>query len=410
MDIRSLKLAELIKVKLSILLVKGLKDPRLDSFITILDVRLSRDGRTAQVVVSVIGSEKDKSNVIRGLESARGYIQMRLGKELRVKYIPHLIFKLDDKTEERVRLVHRLEELEKRVAITGNSTVQMQRARNRSAIDKLAESLGLHIPKTLIARTLDEAYSNCDELSYPCIIRPPSSGGGTGISLVSEPSQVKAACWRLQADIDSPEVIVQQYIGGFDVSSSVLSTDSEAIVLSVQGQLIGMPSAGRNCDFVYSGNFMPMRLSESVKHLIVESSESICATLKLQGTNGIDFVVDKNDRVWFLENNPRFQGTLEMLERGGNISVAELHTAACNGRLPSEIPTFSPSIKLVVFSRRTGKVPDLSKYENTVDRTPEGVLVNRGDPVCTIIETSSSLPDCYNSALTTSNAIQRAIK
>jgi predicted ATP-grasp superfamily ATP-dependent carboligase len=302
-----------------------------------------------------------------------------------------------------------LENLEKKVTITGNSTAQMQSARNRPTIEKIAESLGLHIPTTLIARTLDEAYSNCDELGYPCIIRPPSSGGGTGISLVSEPSQVEAACWRLQADIDLPEVIVQQYIGGFDASSSVLSTDSEAIVLSVQGQLIGMPSAGRNCDFVYSGNFMPMRLSESVKQLIVESSESICATLKLHGTNGIDFVVDKDDRVWFLEINPRFQGTLEMLERGGNISVAELHTAACKGVLPSEFPKFSPSMKLVVFSRRNGRVPDLSRYQNTVDRTPEGVLVNRGDPVCTVVETSSSLPDCYNRALTSSNAIQRAI-
>ncbi|MHA2303556.1 MAG: ATP-grasp domain-containing protein, partial [Candidatus Thorarchaeota archaeon] len=278
-----------------------------------------------------------------------------------------------------------LKDLEKKVAITGNSTAQMQSARNRPNIEEIAESLGLHIPTTLIARTLDEANSNCDELGYPCVIRPPSSGGGTGISLVSEPSQVEAACWRLQADIDSPEVIVQQYIGGFDGSSSVLSTDSEAIVLSVQGQLIGMPSAGRNCDFVYSGNFMPMRLSESVKQLIVKSSESICATLKLHGTNGIDFVVDKDDRVWFLEINPRFQGTLEMLEQSGNISVAELHTAACKGFLPSKAPKFSPSMKLVVFSRRNGRVPDLSRYQNTVDRTPEGVLVNRGDPVCTVV-------------------------
>jgi ribosome-binding factor A len=38
---------------------------------------------------------------------------MKLGKELRVKYIPHLIFQLDDETEDRVRLVHRLIELER---------------------------------------------------------------------------------------------------------------------------------------------------------------------------------------------------------------------------------------------------------------------------------------------------------
>jgi ribosome-binding factor A len=113
MDIRSRRLEELIKIKLSSLLVKGLKDPRLDSFITILGVMLSKDRRTAEVVISVIGSETEKKNVIKGLESAGGYIQMRMGKELRVRYIPHLKFKLDDKTEERVKLVHRLEEVEK---------------------------------------------------------------------------------------------------------------------------------------------------------------------------------------------------------------------------------------------------------------------------------------------------------
>ncbi len=113
MDIRSRKLEELIKIKLSALLVKGLKDPRLESFITILGVNLSKDGRSAKVLVSVIGSEKEKRNAIRGLESARGYIQMRLGKEMRIKYIPHLFFELDDKTEERVRFVHRISEMER---------------------------------------------------------------------------------------------------------------------------------------------------------------------------------------------------------------------------------------------------------------------------------------------------------
>jgi ribosome-binding factor A len=113
MDIKSRKLEELIKIKLTGLLLKGLKDPRLESFITVLDVNLSKDGRFASVVVSVIGTESEKANALKGLESASGYIQRRMGKELRVRYVPHLSFKLDDTTEERVRLVHRLEELER---------------------------------------------------------------------------------------------------------------------------------------------------------------------------------------------------------------------------------------------------------------------------------------------------------
>lgn len=113
MDVRKRKIEELIKIKLSSLLVKGLKDPRLDSFITILHVSLSRDGRSAKVIVSVIGSKKERKAALAGLESAGGYIQRRLSKEIRVKYIPHLIFILDEKTEERVKFVHKLNEMEK---------------------------------------------------------------------------------------------------------------------------------------------------------------------------------------------------------------------------------------------------------------------------------------------------------
>jgi ribosome-binding factor A len=114
MEYRTKKIEGLIKIKLSALLVKGLKDPRLEAFITILDVRLSKDGRYAKVWISVIGSEREKSGALKGLESARGFIQRRLAKEMRVKYIPHLMFFLDDTTEERVRLVHRISELERR--------------------------------------------------------------------------------------------------------------------------------------------------------------------------------------------------------------------------------------------------------------------------------------------------------
>lgn len=108
------RLEELIKEKISTLLLKGLKDPRLDVFITVLDVTLSKDGRSARVYVSVIGSAKERKAALAGLESARGYIQMRIGKQIRIKYLPHLIFLLDESTEERVRFVHRMSEMERR--------------------------------------------------------------------------------------------------------------------------------------------------------------------------------------------------------------------------------------------------------------------------------------------------------
>ena len=113
-NIKKRRLEGLIKEKISTLLLKGVKDPRLDVFITVLDVTLSGDGRSARVSVSVIGSAKERKEALKGLESARGYIQMRMGKEIRIKYLPHLIFLLDESTEERVRFVHWMGEMERR--------------------------------------------------------------------------------------------------------------------------------------------------------------------------------------------------------------------------------------------------------------------------------------------------------
>lgn len=114
MDARSKRrIEQLIKIKISSLLLKGLKDPRLEAFITIMEVKLSNDGKSATVVVSVIGSDREKRLVLRGLDSAGKYIQWRLGREMRLKYMPHLIFKLDETMEERVKFVHRLSEMQK---------------------------------------------------------------------------------------------------------------------------------------------------------------------------------------------------------------------------------------------------------------------------------------------------------
>jgi ribosome-binding factor A len=137
-EIRSRKIEEMIKVKLSTLLLRDLKDPRLDSFITILGVSLSKDCRSARVIVSVIGSKHEQHAAIRGLDNARGYIQRRLGREMRIKYIPHLIFQLDDKTEETVRFVHRLVESERRRE-TGEETAQGTGAQDEQFINDIEE-------------------------------------------------------------------------------------------------------------------------------------------------------------------------------------------------------------------------------------------------------------------------------
>ncbi|MFW9799641.1 MAG: ATP-grasp domain-containing protein [Candidatus Thorarchaeota archaeon] len=299
--------------------------------------------------------------------------------------------------------------LESEVPIAGNSSGLMSTSRNFETLSSYADELNLGFPTRLTAKSVAEALDLCEEIGYPCVIRPPRSGGGRGITLVSNPVQAESASWKLEFDETVEEIVVQEYIQGIDASCSVLSTGDDAKAVSVQGQLIGIPSAGRNNDFVYSGNYIPLEVNGVAKTRMELASESICESFKLVGSNGIDFVVDKNGYVWLMEVNPRFQGTLEMLEHSGNVSMTELHTSACLGSLPSQWPSYVPAVRLVVFARRTGLIPDLSKYPSAVDRTPEGVLMKRGDPVCSLVLKRESLQSCYLEAMSAATSIQNGI-
>ncbi len=95
---RSEKVAEAIHEMVSELLVKGLKDPRI-GFVTITGVKVTDDLHLATVYFTVIGSDAEKKSTEQGLNSARGFIRKEMGKALRMRYVPDLMFRYDESVE-----------------------------------------------------------------------------------------------------------------------------------------------------------------------------------------------------------------------------------------------------------------------------------------------------------------------
>ncbi len=298
--------------------------------------------------------------------------------------------------------------LHKEGLLIGCSPNQMKKARDFASLAKIAEVHGIQTPKRQVVKTPDEALKLTGDITFPFLVRPTHSGGGSGIRLVRGPHDVINVYRETEEGGYEPRV-VQEYIRGIDISCSVLAAEDKSITLSVQGQLIGMPTAGRNCDFAYCGNYHPSGLAKETISRIAEISEVISEVLDLEGSVGIDYVVDESNRIWLMEVNPRIQGTLELIEAASDLSVTSLHVLAFQGVLPEKIPEIKPSVKLIVYSRCDGLVPDLAKFQKTVDRTPKGVMVNVRDPICTIIEVGKSMTDCYRRASDTALTIQKAV-
>jgi len=98
---RTAKLAEAIREAVSSAILFGLKDPRVKN-VTVLNVEVSSDVRSAKIYVSVMGDEKVRALSMHGLNSARGYLQSKIADRLQTRYTPILKFVLDESVKKSV--------------------------------------------------------------------------------------------------------------------------------------------------------------------------------------------------------------------------------------------------------------------------------------------------------------------
>ncbi|MDD4859783.1 MAG: 30S ribosome-binding factor RbfA, partial [Dehalococcoidales bacterium] len=93
--------------EISELLRREVKDPRLNSLVSITDVETSQDMKHARVFVSCICTEEEKQDILKALTSAAGFFHHELTRRLHMRIIPDLSFQWDD-TMERADHITRL--------------------------------------------------------------------------------------------------------------------------------------------------------------------------------------------------------------------------------------------------------------------------------------------------------------
>jgi ribosome-binding factor A len=109
---RSVKVADAIRKEVGEMLLKSLKDPRI-GFVTITRVMVTDDCRSAKVYFSVMGSVAERESSEKGLISATGFIRKELGKRLRLRYTPEVVFQFDPSIEYAIHIEKVLQQLHK---------------------------------------------------------------------------------------------------------------------------------------------------------------------------------------------------------------------------------------------------------------------------------------------------------
>ncbi len=107
---RTDRVGQLIREIISSILIEDTNDPRIH-FVSITHVDVSEDFKHAKVFFSALGSQQEKEDASKGLKSAQGFIQKKLGRKIHLRYTPEIAFKMDDSIERGIHIYELLGEI-----------------------------------------------------------------------------------------------------------------------------------------------------------------------------------------------------------------------------------------------------------------------------------------------------------
>ncbi len=111
-DLRMKRVESLIREQVSSLIMNGeLKDPRINSLLSITDVKIANDLSSAKISISGLEGEAKLKKSVAALNHAAGFIQNRIGKQIRMRLTPKLFFQPDTSVRDGYMLNRKIDHL-----------------------------------------------------------------------------------------------------------------------------------------------------------------------------------------------------------------------------------------------------------------------------------------------------------
>jgi ribosome-binding factor A len=101
---RSERVGELLTEVIAEVLREDIRDPRVTG-VTITAARVTKDLRQARIYFTILGgAAENKDSVLAGLKSALGFIRSKIGKQLKLRFVPAIEFFYDQSVDEAERI------------------------------------------------------------------------------------------------------------------------------------------------------------------------------------------------------------------------------------------------------------------------------------------------------------------
>ncbi|MGC9323855.1 MAG: carbamoyl-phosphate synthase large subunit [Desulfomonilia bacterium] len=236
------------------------------------------------------------------------------------------------------------------VKILGTSPYTIDLAEDRDHFGQMMAKLGIPMPESGMASTLQEAITVANNIGYPLMVRPSYVLGGRGMEVVHDEEMLKEYVIAAVGVTPERPILLDKFLeNAIEAEADAICDGTDAFVPAVMEHIeqAGIHSGDSAC-------VIPP-ISISPKHLetIYEYTKRIAIELGAVGLMNIQYAIAK-DTVYVLEANPRASRTVPLVSKVCNIPMARMATQIMLGKKlsdfdlkPKNIPHYG--VKEAVF-------------------------------------------------------------
>jgi len=247
--------------------------------------------------------------------------------------------------------------------ILGSSVDSIDIAEDRNRFDALLERLNIPRPKGHTALILDEALAIADEIGFPLLVRPSYVLGGRAMEILyNKEDFVSFVKYVLGISPDYP-ILIDQYVVGKEAEIDAICDGEEVFIPGIMEHI---ERAG-----IHSGDstavYPPFSLSPDVQRTMLEYAYKIAKTLNVRGFINIQFAIDRQDKVYIIEANPRASRTVPFMSKATGIPLVHIATRVMLGEtlrdcglregVLRDTPYYSVKVPVFSFGKLRGVDP-----------------------------------------------------
>ena len=110
-SIKNIRINEEVRRQLQEIVMRQLKDPRIDPMTSVTKVEVAPDLKTCRAYISVLGSAESLDATMQGLCAAEGFIRRELAATVNLRNTPAISFIPDTSIAYGVDMTHRIDEV-----------------------------------------------------------------------------------------------------------------------------------------------------------------------------------------------------------------------------------------------------------------------------------------------------------